>query len=216
MITLGFSFFGGEGGEVVDNEAELLTLLNSSGGQSSYHNYADATDVPPWTSEDQTTNNNDHTQSTGSRKPLPATPPSNGADFDSNATAIQTINEGTFTVTLSMSLNGLATVGNIISSAGAGVNVSYDSSSTASLDITARVAGQTVVTRQDLYNALNGAGEVVVELEGLVLTNGTDIRIGRTTNSIQGTVRKVAMLDETALGVDLAQARTYAALAVSS
>lgn len=202
---------GGTGSS--DPVGDLLALLNTAGSQSSFHDYTIASDGSPWISRDQSANNNDHSQSINSRKPMVD---AGGATFDGNNDVLsQSIAGGNFTIAMAVTVNG-ETSGTFLSAGNNSVLVQYQEGSAGGHAGTVRIDGSTRGTRDDVFQSVNGAGEVVLVIEGVGLDGVTELQIGRASGSMNATVRRIAVLDEDALGSDLAAARALAAEAVAA
>ncbi|QUL37667.1 hypothetical protein [Erythrobacter sp. JK5] len=197
-----------------DPFGDLLALIDAAGGRSSIHDYTLASDVPPWTSPDRSANGNQHLQATGSRKPALGT---NGATFDGNNDFVsQAINGGLFTVAMAIMVNDPADPGAILSDEANTTYVQYQAGNTASHFATAvQVDGVVTTTRGDLHDAVNGAGEVVLMIEGVDFSGRSELRIGRGSGAMNATVRRVAVIEESAFPGNLQQVRQLAAEAVA-
>lgn len=183
-------------------EGELVALLDAGGGQSSYHDFAAATNTGTWTSEDQTSLNNDFTQATASAQPAITV---NGASFDAGDAVNQTITGGTFTIIFDFTKDAASTSGTLISNQAATSRLQYnDGSVSASVSSgTVKVDnGSALTTRDALHDALTAGTKRIVKVENLNMTSDTQIRIGRSL----GVIRRIAVLDQTALGAGLAAA----------
>ena len=207
-------FVDGSGGSGSgDPDADLIALLSATGGQSSFHDYVNASDVPAWTSQDSA-NANDHTQSTNSRKPgIDAS----GATFDGNNDyVLQTITGGSFTVAMAVTVNDPADPGVFVSDEANTTYVQYQVGSGVAHLATVRVDGAVRATRGEVHDAVNGAGEVVLLMEGLDLSGRGQLRIGRGSGAMNATVRRVAVIEESAFPNTLQEVRQLAAEAVAA
>jgi len=187
-------------------EEDLIAAMDVTGGQSAYHDYTLA-GGSPWNSPDQTVNGNDHTQTISFRFPG-----SNG-EFDGTTAANQAISGGLFTVTLAFTKNDASTRGFLVAIS-SNPGLQYLQGSNIPLPYTTKVDGVVIATENDLYNAFHQSGQVVVEMTGVDRDGDTILAIGRNSASAQGTIPKVAIIDEAAMGVQLEQARANALLAV--
>ncbi len=189
-----------------DPESELIAAMDAAGGQNAYHDYTIAGGTP-WNSLDRTANGNDHTQSIGFRSPG-----SNG-EFDGTTAALQSINGGTFTVTLAFTKNDASTRGFFVAISN-NPGIQYLQGSNIPPVYATKVNGVAISTEDAFYTALHQAGQVVIEITGIDRTSDTILTVGRNSASAQGTIPKVAVIDEIAIGPDLAQARANAIAAV--
>lgn len=198
-----------------DPVADLIASMDANPGDHAFVDYTDASDVPPWTGVDQSANGNNHIQSTGSRKPALS---ASGATFDGNNDAVvQSISGGTFTVAMAVTVNDPDDPGVFVSDNGNTTYVQYQSGSGVSHQATTvTVDGVATGTRGAVYTAVNGAGEVILVMQGLDLTGRSELRIGRNSGTMNATVRRVAVIAEAAMGSNLASARTLAAQAVAA
>ncbi|MDJ0641431.1 MAG: hypothetical protein QNJ15_01310 [Erythrobacter sp.] len=196
-----------------DPEADLIALLTAAGGQSSFHDYVNANDAPPWTSQDSA-NSNDHTQAINSRKPgIDA----GGATFDGNNDFVfQAITGGSFTVAMAVTVNDPADPGVFVSDDANTTYVQYQAGSGVAHLATVRVGGEVRSTRGEVHNAVDGAGEVVILMEGLDLAGRNQLRIGRGSGAMNATVRRVAVIEENAFPNTLQEVRQLAAEAVAA
>ncbi|MEL6530615.1 MAG: hypothetical protein AAFQ27_11680, partial [Pseudomonadota bacterium] len=196
-----------------DPQADLLALIDAAGGQSSFHDYTTAIEVPPWTSLDRSSAGNNHTQATNSRKPALG---AGGATFDGNNDFVfQSISGGTFTVAMAVSVNDPSDPGVFISDNANTSYVQYQAGSGVSHQATVRANRQVRATRGELHDAVNGAGEVILLMEGINLSGRSQMRIGRGSGTMNATVRRVAVVEEAAFPSNLQQVRQLAAEAVA-
>lgn len=218
MFGFGFGFRhlrsrlgGGSGAQ--DPLGDLLALINDPVQQSAFHDLVNAANVPPWTSVDVSNNGNDLTQSTNSRKPVQSAA---GSSFDGNNDFVaQPITGGVFTVVMALSVGGADTGGTMLSDQANTIYSQYLQGNTTPNIAATRVNGVLMANKGAVYDAVHGQGEVILTVEGADFTGRTQLRLGRISGSMNATVRRAAMLDETALGADLAQARVLAAEAVA-
>ncbi len=196
-----------------DPQADLLAAIDAAGGQSAFHDYTGATDVPPWTSQDSSTAGNNHTQSTNSRKPVLG---ASGATFDGNNDyVLQAIAGGSFTIAMAVTVNDPADPGVFVSDEANTTYVQYQGGSGVANQATVRVNGEVRATRGEVHDAVDGAGEVVLVMEGLNLSGRTQLRIGRGSGTMNATVRRIAVIEESAFPSNLQQVRQLAAEAVA-
>ncbi len=196
-----------------DPEADLIALLSAEGGQSCFHDYVNASDLPPWTSADGA-NANDHTQGVNARKPALS---ADGATFDGNNDyVLQDIAGGSFTVAMAVTVNDPSDPGVFVSDDANTSYVQYQAGSGVAHLATVRVDGEVRSTRGEVHDAVNGAGEVVLLMEGLDLEGRTQLRIGRGSGAMNATVRRVAVIEETAFPNTLQDVRQLAAEAVAA
>ncbi|MEM8724823.1 MAG: hypothetical protein AAGE86_04785 [Pseudomonadota bacterium] len=202
---------GGSGS--TDPEGDLIALINAAGGQSSFHDYTNAAAGAPWTSSDSSALGNDHTQSVNSRKPAVDAA---GATFDGNNDfVLQTISGGTFTIAMAVAVNDPSDPGVFVSDNANTTYVQYQAGSGVAHQATVRVDGEVRATRGEVHDAVNGAGEVVILMEGLDLAGRSQLRVGRGSGTMNATVRRVAVIDEAAFPSNLQQVRQLAADAVA-
>ena len=183
-------------------EAELVALLAAGGGQSSYHDFAQATNSGTWTSLDFSGLNNNMTQGTVSAQPAIG---STGATFDGGDCVNQTITGGTFTVLMQFTKADASTDGFMLSDQGNTGQVRYTSGGAAAVSGTS-VNGSSVANSGALYTALHMTGVRIVKIESANFTGDTQLRIARAGTGATGLIRRVAVLDHTALGAGLAAA----------
>ncbi|WP_298470064.1 hypothetical protein [uncultured Erythrobacter sp.] len=202
---------GGSGS--TDPEGDLIALISAAGGQSGFHDYTTAANGSPWVSSDRSTAGNDHRQSVNSRKPSVDLA---GAIFDGNNDfVLQAIAGGTFTIAMAVTVNDPADPGVFISDDANTTYVQYQSGSGVAHQATVRVNGEVRATRGEVHNAVNGAGEVIMLMEGLDLSGRSQIRIGRGSGTMNATVRRVAVIEEGAFPGNLQLVRQLAADAVA-
>ena len=196
-----------------DPVADLIALLSAEGGQSCFHDYVNASDLPPWTSADGA-NANDHTQGVNARKPALS---ADGATFDGNNDyVLQDIAGGSFTVAMAVTINDPSDPGVFVSDDANTSYVQYQAGSGVAHLATVWVDGEVRSTRGEVHDAVNGAGEVVLLMEGLDLEGRTQLRIGRGSGAMNATVRRVAVIEESAFPNTLQDVRQLAAEAVAA
>ena len=93
--------------------------------------------------------------------------------------------------------------------------VQYQAGSGVANLATVRIDGAVRATRGEIHDAVNGAGEVVLVIEGLDLSSRSELRIGRGSGTMNATVRRVAVIEESAFPANLQQVRQLAAEAVA-
>jgi len=196
-----------------DPETDLLAMINAAGGQSAFHDYTGATEMPSWTSLDSSAASNNHTQSINSRKPAIG---AGGATFDGNNDFVmQSISGGRFTIAMAVTVNDPSDPGVFVSSEANASYVQYRAGSGAAHQALVLVDGSTRSTRGELHDAVNGAGEVVLLMGGLDLTGRSQLRIGRGSGTMNATVRRIAVIEEAAFSGNLQLIRQLAAEAMA-
>lgn len=212
MLGLGLSLWNAalRGGGGANPVSELAALLS---GQSAIHFLDGAADVSgTLTSTDLSGLSNDFTQATAGNKPTISTA---GAAFDVDDFLSLTVSGGTFTLVMSMTHDGVATSGNLISDDLGAERMRYVSGGAAGLGETATVDGVATSTRGQLYTAINGAGEVLLVVTGADYTGRTAFTLGKSSLSAQSTFRRAVLIDEGSVtGADYTAAVTKASALV--
>lgn len=193
----------------VDAVQAYLDIIEPAGGDSNFHNYVNATGS--WSSADESSLGNDQTASSFRAPGIDA---SLGAIFDGSTRIEQTVTTGDFTVVMTFT-KGASTNGVLISGIRNGAYVQYNSGDSTAIS-GLKVDGSTVADRGALYTVLNDGLEHTVEITGMTIGSGTVLDIGRGSVAAVGSVRRLAVLDEDALGGDLASAITAATAAVEA
>ena len=202
-LTLGLGTRTG-GGSAPSTLDSLLALQNAAGGANSTHDFTGATDSGTWTSADLSANGNNFTQAAGARKP--GIDPVLGATFDGADFVAQTIAGGTLTVILSLTKDDASTSGAVITDqAETAAIVQYLSGNTFNNTATITVNGASAVTRGDLYTALHATGERILKAV-IDATGDTELRLGRSSGGLLGSIRRAVVLEHSTLGGDLAEA----------
>lgn len=187
----------------------LVSLVNEAGGQSSIHDYSRATlAAGVWASVDRSRNGRNHTQSALVEQPVisPA-----GALFDGiNDNLRQDITGGTFSFILSFTKAG-GSQGFLLSNQTGAERLRYqDGNALAwSAGMTVTVGSANTPTRDAFHDAL--VGSVVITVQNVAFSGDTQIQIGRSAGAApEGTIRRMIVLDNAALGSNLAEAVTLA------
>jgi hypothetical protein len=184
--------------------SQLLALQNTAGGANSTHDFTGATDPGTWTSADLSANGNNFTQPTTARKP--GISGTLGATFDGADFVAQTVAGGTLTVILSLTKDDASTSGAVITDqAETTAIVQYLSGNTFNNAATITVNGASAVTRGDLYTALHATGERILKAV-IDATGDTELRLGRSSGALLGSIRRAVVLEHGTLGGDLAAA----------
>lgn len=191
-------------------EADLISLLNTAGLGS----YFDCRNASVYPINDLTNNAGSFDQTFPNYRPALT---GNGLVYDGTNDRV-VFDRGAQTnwaVVIGLTHNNGDTGGTIISgSSGNAVFVQYLQGNVSAHSGLVRVDGSTAGTRGQLFDLINGAGLVALELESADFTGHSYIQIGRGSSTGDMTVRKVAFLPVTALGSDFAEALALARDAV--
>ncbi len=209
----------GGGGPPPDVLTALLALLAANSGQHSVHHYADATDIPPFTSVDLTGQGRDHIQATNSRKPT--VDPARGIIITDGDRLEMTIAGGIFSIIASVTRDAGDAAGVLFSDdgnrsicnfqEGNGTALFFSNTFVSSSAATITDPGSAVLTRGDLHAALPDDTEVLVSAQNIDHTGNTLLYMGRGSGSFFGSFRRAVILEETAFSaMDLLTARQLA------
>ena len=185
----------------------LRALVNAGGGSSSIHRLSQAT-LPGGvlTSADLSSLGNNFTQATGAQQPIIS---ASGAAFDgSNDNIVGTVSASrSYTVVMSVTKGDASTTATITGIPSNTALIRYIQGSAIGFgSATVSANGAAVANTGALYTALHTTGEVAVSVSGIAVGADTSIIIGRNTGSLLGSVRRLVVLDHTALGGNLAAA----------
>jgi hypothetical protein len=187
------------------DEDDLIAALLAGGGKSGYYRLNEAGLFSgTLIADDLSGLSNDLSQATSGSQPSIGT---GGATFDATDFLPLTITGGTFTVVMSFTKADASTSGAMMADQSQNVIAQYQSGDGTSTDPSTTSVGGTVrTTRGAIYTALHTTGEQLVKMASADFTNATQIRLGRGSSSMVGTVRRVVILDHAALGGGLAAA----------
>lgn len=209
MIGFGFGFR--HRAQTARVQAQLAATLAAAGGECAMLDYSQAfDDAGTWTASDLSGNGNDHTQATADNQP------SLTGTFDASDMAEQSIptDARTYSVFLGFTKLNTSTSGVMITDSANTNLLMYNSgNATALSNVTAD--GVPMATRGALFTALDDDAGHIVAITAMAIAARTALRIGRTAISLTGDVRKVVVLDETALDTNTQAARDLAALWVA-
>ncbi|MEO1489832.1 MAG: hypothetical protein AAFR88_10425, partial [Pseudomonadota bacterium] len=204
---------------------DLLAAMNASPGQSDYYELTtgNVADTNPgnfggvWTATGKSSTANQLTQNESNPNRRP-TIEANGSVFDSAARGHveQAITGGTFDIVLALTKDDSSNTGVLLSNQASASFVTYTDGISTSLPQSVLVDGDPVSTYDALHDALDDGAEHVVTIIGADFTSATELIIGRSSSSLFGTVRRVAILDNADFTTNLADVRALAQQAVAA
>lgn len=207
---------GREEPPMIDPNGDIISIVSAAGGLSGVYDFRlGALAGNTLTLSDLSDNGNNLAQATAANRP---TITAGGASFDGTDFVVETINGGTYTLVLSLTKADASNSGVIVSDQASASNVgNYNSGSTNALIGVTSVNGVNVSNRQALFNALHLAGERIITIQNIDAAGDTQLRIGRSTGGLVGTIRKAVLLDHAVHGAnlpsDVAAAQTWVAAA---
>ncbi|MEO1475295.1 MAG: hypothetical protein AAFS13_02850 [Pseudomonadota bacterium] len=203
---------------------DLLAAMNSAGpGQSEFYDLTRATDTNPgsfgglWRCVGQSNTANELTQAENNpnRRPMIS---SNGAEFASNGRGHvgQAISPGVFDIVMSFTKDNASSSGTLLSDQSNVSRANYADEASTSLPQSVLVDGNPVSTYDALHDALSDGSEHVVTIIGADFAGASELIIGRSSGSLVGTVRRVAVLDNADFPTNLADVRSLAEQSVAA